>query len=64
MALSYRVAHQEAKNRTRNGYPHRVLPVFRHQEGCFVSDGTILPPRACTCTPTKVGYTLQLGAAK
>lgn len=64
MALPYRVAVQEAKMFTRNGYPMRVLPVFKHEEGCFVSDGTIVPPRACTCKPKKVGYSLQVITGK
>ncbi len=40
---------------------HRTLPVYRHNEGCLVSDGTIIPAYPCTCNNARhAGWTLQL----
>lgn len=59
-----RPATEEAAKRTRLGWPHRVVPVLRHEDGCLVSDGACIPAHPCTCGRARVvGWSLQLGAA-
>lgn len=62
MAMTRKAAVAEAKRRTELGRPHRVVEVLKHDEGCLVSDGTILPVYPCTCKNAKrAGWSLQLG---
>lgn len=59
--LSKKVAQYEARMHTRNGYPNKIVPVYRHGEFCLVSDGLIVPKQECTCgARTLIGYSLQI----
>lgn len=59
-----RQASEEAARMTRAGWPTRVLPVYRHEEGCLVSNGAFIPACPCTCGRARlVGWSHQLGAA-
>jgi hypothetical protein len=61
MALPKNIAQDEARRRTRLGYPHKIATVYCHAEGCLVSDSTILPGYPCTCGRALLaGYTLVL----
>ena len=54
-------ATDEAKRRTKFGWPHRVVEVRRHDPYCLVSDGLIIAQHPCTCqSAQRVGWSLQM----
>lgn len=58
MALSLAVARYEKK---KSKHPVKIVPVYRHAEGCMYSNGACIPPHPCTChKAVHVGYTLVL----